>query len=67
LIDATGKIPFMQHLKADSRKEGGNIVYTYKIIPGDSRTSDGLYLARQLEGDKQGLMKILEENGKIVR
>lgn len=67
LIESTKNMPFMQYLKADSRKEGDNIIYNYKIKPGNSMTSEGLCLARELKGNTEGLMKILEESGKIIR
>lgn len=53
--------PYARNFQAEIQVEDGKLIPTYKIIPGISRISNGVYLASQMSVDEKGLLRILGE------
>ena len=65
LIDTANGLPFAGNLHCVVRNENhngnGDLVYTFKIADGSSNQSNGIYLARKMGADEEGLAGILTE------
>ncbi|MBR9704132.1 hypothetical protein GOV12_01880 [Candidatus Pacearchaeota archaeon] len=72
LVDSCEDNPYSSNLYCHASHgncENDDLTYTYQILPGSSKESNGKYLARKVGADKAGLMKILDERvkkGKLV-
>ncbi|MFZ5955418.1 MAG: MutS-related protein [Nanoarchaeota archaeon] len=60
LADLAGSNPRIKNLHCMIQKREG-LGYTYKIVPGISKESDGNYLAKYIGADRYGLKRILFE------
>jgi len=61
LIDTANELPYGRNLCCVAKEEGENLTYTYKIIQGSSKQSNGTHLARKIGADMEGLKSILAE------
>ncbi len=61
------KILYAKNVHCVARENGKSIVYTYKIADGPSNKSNGIYLARQMGADRQGLRDILKGREKTEK
>jgi len=61
LINTADRLPYADNLECFSREENGNLIYTYRIISGFSTSSNGLYLAKEMGVDREGMQEILKK------
>src|SRR3989344_3933204 len=61
LIDTATELPYGRNLHCVTKVDGDDLVYTYKIRKGSSHHSNGMYLARKMSADRNGLTSILTE------
>jgi len=65
LIDTANGLPFAGNLHCvvqnGNHNGNGDLVYTFKIVDGSSNQSNGMYLARKMGADEEGLAGILTE------
>ena len=60
-IDIAEELPFAKNLCCVTNGKGDDLEYTYKIVGGSSRQSNGMHLARTMGADEAGLTRILTE------
>jgi DNA mismatch repair ATPase MutS len=61
LIDSANGLSYAQNIHCVANKNEDELVYTYKIAEGSSTQSNGIYLARKMGADEDGLDAILDE------